>query len=218
MDELLYLKVFGLIILIFSIVVHEVSHGLGALFCGDDTAYRSGRITLNPVKHIDPLGSIIVPLLCILLPGSLLFGWAKPVPVDITRMRNPRKGLFISVFAGPASNLILAGVAALLFRGIPHVFSENSAVFQSFMSGTGVAYLLIVIVITNLSLALFNLIPVPPLDGSKILYSLLPREIGFKFADFYERYGIMLIVLVIFFSGPALGRAITALAQIFLGW
>ncbi len=194
-----------------------MAHGLGALYCGDETAYRLGRITLNPLKHIDMLGSIIVPLLCILLPGSLLFGWAKPVPVDVTRMRDPRKGLFISVFAGPASNLILAGFAALLFRGIPHFFPGNMGIMESFYNGTGIAYILIVIIITNLSLALFNLIPVPPLDGSKILYSLLPREIGLKFADFYERFGIAFIVLVIYFSGSILGGAIMYLTHLFLG-
>ncbi len=217
MDELLYIKVFGLIILIFSIVVHEMAHGLGALYFGDDTAYRQGRITLNPLKHIDMLGSIIIPILCIVLPGSLLFGWAKPVPVDPSRMRNPRKGLFVSVFAGPASNLLLAGIAAILFRSIPHVFPGNEAIIGSFYNGTGVAYILIVIVVTNLSLALFNLIPVPPLDGSKILYSLLPREMGLKFADFYERFGIAFIILVIYFAGSILGGAIRVLTQLLLG-
>jgi Zn-dependent protease len=218
MDEILFFKTFGLIILIFSIVVHEISHGLGALACGDDTAYRQGRITLNPIKHIDMLGSIIVPILCILLPGSLLFGWAKPVPVDVTRMRNPRKGLFISVFAGPASNLILAGVAALLFRGIPHVFPGNAGFLESFYGGSGLGALLVIVVLTNLSLALFNLIPVPPLDGSKILYSLLPPNAAYKFIDFYERFGVALIIVVIFYAGSILGGAIRFLAQLFLGW
>lgn len=218
MDDILLFKIFGFVILIFSIVVHEISHGLGALLCGDDTAYRRGRLTLNPIKHVDMLGSIILPIICVLLPGGILFGWAKPVPVDISRMKNPRKGLFISVFAGPASNLLLALLGGLLFRGIPQFFPHNQAFLESFYSPTsGIGAILLVIVITNLSLALFNLIPVPPLDGSKILYSLLPPEKAHKFADVYERYGLFIIIFVIFYAGSFLGPVINSLARIFLG-
>ena len=185
--------------------------------CGDETAYRLGRITLNPIKHVDIIGSIVVPLLCVILPGSLLFGWAKPVPVDTTRMRNPRKGLFISVLAGPASNIILAGVSTILFRAIPHIFPQDSQFMSNFYMEQGLGTILLVVVITNISLAIFNLIPVPPLDGSKILYSMLKPETQYKFTSFYEKYGLILTIAVIFYGGDYVAGAIVFVSRLILG-
>lgn len=178
--------IFSIAILIISVIVHEVAHGLAALWQGDPTAKYAGRLTLNPVKHIDPIGSVVVPLICAVLPGGIMFGWAKPVPVNIYNLRNPRSGEAIVAFAGPLTNIILALVFGLILK------------FYALVLPVATVNILIIIVLTNLVLAIFNLMPVPPLDGSKILFSLLPDSFS-EFKRVMDQYGMLVAIFFIFF-------------------
>jgi len=145
--------IFSIAILIMSVVIHEVAHGYAALWLGDVTAKYAGRLTLNPIKHIDPLGSVILPFIMALLPGGFIFGWAKPVPYNPYNLKNQRWGELIVAAAGPISNIIIAIFFSILIRfspviGLPYSFIEIS----------------IVVVFINLILAFFNLMPIPPLE------------------------------------------------------
>jgi len=200
------ITIFQLIVLIFSIVVHEVSHGFVAEKLGDPTARKMGRLTLNPLKHIDPFGSILLPL-ALLLPSFFIkgfngpvFGWAKPVPYNPMLLKKPRRDAALLALAGPASNFVLAIIFAILFRFV----------------GGSVGTLFALIVITNISLALFNLIPIPPLDGSKILFFLLPNNAN-KIEQFLEQYGWYILLFFIVFGTDVLSRPILGLAQLLLG-
>ncbi len=183
-------------ILLFSVVIHECAHGIAAERAGDPTARMLGRITLNPLPHIDPIGSILVPVLLILTNSTFFFAWAKPVPVNPYNFRNPRKDDIVVSFAGPLSNLILAVVFALLLlvvivfvpaaRG-PSFF--RSSYFLLFNYG----------IFINLILAFFNLIPIPPLDGSHILRNLLPPEAARKY-DRIQPYGFIILLAAIYFN------------------
>lgn len=178
------LTLFAFIILVFSVVIHEVSHGIAALWQGDPTAKLSGRLTLNPIPHIDPLGSIIIPIICALLPGGMMLGWAKPVPFNPYNLRNRKWGEAIVAFAGPLSNIIIAILLGLFIR------------FYGLAINSQLLELLAIAVLTNIVLAVFNLVPLPPLDGSKILYSLFPEKMG-RFLKLNERYGIILTLIFI---------------------
>jgi len=158
--------IFSLAVLVVSIVIHEVSHGYMAYFLGDSTAKYAGRLTLNPIKHIDLFGSIIVPFLTSLFPGGIIFGWAKPVPFNPYNLRSKKWGEALVAIAGPASNIFLALIFGLVIRYLSAVGSISPATLE----------ILVVIVLVNITLAIFNLVPVPPLDGSKIFYSLLPYK------------------------------------------
>jgi Zn-dependent protease len=191
MDLTLLLTV--LPILLMSVVVHEVAHALVAKWEGDDTAHRLGRITLNPIPHLDPVGSVIVPLLLVALPGDFIFGWAKPVPVNPRNYRDYVRGDIRVSLAGIVSNLILAVVFTLLL-----------AFLQWLGVRVGFGYLLSILsqaayfgIFINLILAVFNLIPIPPLDGSHVVYHLLPRNLRAKYREF-GRYGIGVIMLLVF--------------------
>lgn len=176
---------FHIIILILSVVIHEVAHGYAALSQGDTTAKYAGRLTLNPIKHLDPFGSVIFPgLLWIMTAGSFVFGWAKPVPYNPYNLKNHRWGELIVAAAGPLSNFAIAFVFGMLIRFAPEMGLPATFVEISFM-----------IVIVNCALALFNLIPVPPLDGSKILFALLPSHLN-HIRSFIERYSFILIIFV----------------------
>lgn len=161
--------VIGLAVLIPSVILHEITHGVVALRFGDDTAQRAGRLTLNPVPHIDPFGSVLLPALLAATGGGIL-GWAKPVPVDRSKLRRPRDhGLVVSL-AGPASNIVLAVLAALALRPL----SGGGA--ASMAAGSTVARVVTSFGVINVVLAAFNLLPVPPLDGSAVVERLLPRR------------------------------------------
>lgn len=183
--------IFSIIVLIFSIVVHEFSHGYMAYILGDNTAKHQGRLTLNPFKHLEWFGSFILPLITY-LSGGFIIGWAKPVPFNPYNLKNQRWGEALVAIAGPMSNFIIA-----LFFGQIIRFSD-SLTFLS--AGFSQSFLVIslIIVITNLFLMVFNLIPIPPLDGSKILFALFPNGL-WRIRRFLEVYGSFLIIFVIFF-------------------
>lgn len=176
------MQIFEIIILIFSVVIHEVSHGYMAERLGDPTARFAGRLTLNPIKHLDLWGSIIVPLIFVLAPGNFIFGWAKPVPYNPYNLK-VRWGEAAVAFAGPLSNIIMAVFFGLLIR-------------FGFLTGTLLLPALVIVFI-NLILAIFNLIPIPPLDGSKILFYFLPLKFQ-NFRRILEKNGFIFVLIFVF--------------------
>lgn len=186
---------------ILCITIHETSHGYVAYRLGDNTAKLQGRLTLNPIKHIDPIGLIMMAVMG--------FGWAKPVPINMRNFKNPKKGMALSALAGPVSNILLAIVVLFIYGALyPRLFAGGSAAGIVLQVVYRTAYI-------STALAVFNIIPLPPLDGSKILFSFLSDENYYKLMRF-ERYGMIVIwVLVIFdvMSGP-LSAAITAVFDV----
>jgi len=197
--------IFQILILIFSVVVHEVSHGYAALMQGDVTAKYEGRLTLNPLKHLDPFGSVILPLILSLIPGGLMFGWAKPVPYNPYNLKNKRWGEVIVAAAGPVSNLLIALVFGLLIR-----FSQSLDLGKSFIE------LSVIVVLINVVLAIFNLMPIPPLDGSKILFGLFPKQ-TLKLQAFFSKYNLIFLLVFIFFVWEYLTPVIMFVAEILTG-
>jgi len=180
--------------LLFAVSFHESAHGLVALACGDTTARDLGRISLNPLKHIDPVGSVVVPAL-LAFAGAPVFGWAKPVPVDLSRTREPRKANLLVSAAGPLSNVLLALVFAVV------VFTLRGQVREPLGDSVlGLVMLLALFsVLVNVALAVFNLLPIPPLDGFGVLESLVPRQL-YPVMMALRRYG-MLILLAVMMTG-----------------
>jgi Zn-dependent protease len=185
------ITIFSLVVLIFSVIIHELAHGCVAYSLGDPTAKYEGRLTLNPLKHLDFFGSIILPLLLFISGSPFLFGWAKPVPVNPYNFRDKKYGEIKVSIAGPASNLLVALFFGLILRFIPQDF---------IFANPGIPIALGFIVSINIWLAIFNLIPVPPLDGSWILFSLLPARFEYV-KNFLRQYGIAILVLLILFGG-----------------
>lgn len=183
--------IFLIAILIISVVIHEVAHGYAAAALGDPTAKLQGRLTLNPLAHVDPLGSIILPLILALLPGSFIFGWAKPVPYNPYNLRAGRFGPALVAIAGPLANIVIAIVFGIVVRVLGSVYAPAALSLAS------------MIVVINLMLAVFNLIPVPPLDGSKILFALLPWR--FRWVETAaSAYQLVLIVIVLLLADSIL--------------
>ncbi len=183
-------------VLLFSIVIHEVAHAWVARREGDPTAERLGRITLNPFSHLDPVGSFVVPLALYLLPGGVIFGWAKPVPVNPANYREPVAGDIRVSLAGIVSNLLLALVFTILLAVLFRVGASQDPVGTS-ATLDGLGRMLRFGILLNLVLAIFNLIPIPPLDGSHVLAHMLPASARERYREF-GRYGILLIMAVIF--------------------
>lgn len=169
---------------ILAITLHEAAHGFAALQKGDDTAKRAGRLTLNPLKHIDPFGTILLPAMLIFLKAPFLFGYAKPVPVDFQRLRNPRRDMVYVAIAGPATNLFLAFLSALLIHGVPYLQPDVRLIFNE---------MLLFSMNINVLLALFNMIPLPPLDGGRVAVGLLPDALAYPLARL-ERYGFLILI------------------------
>ncbi|MGB9577680.1 MAG: site-2 protease family protein [Halothiobacillaceae bacterium] len=175
---------------LFAITVHEAAHGYAARFFGDDTAARLGRLSLNPLRHIDPIGTVLLPIATFFLSG-FIFGWAKPVPVDARNLRNPRRDMAWVSLAGPGSNLIMAifwGLMMVLAQTLADKGLGAVAVPLALMGQAGV--------FINLLLMLLNLVPIPPLDGGRILVSLLPPPLGAQLARI-EPFGLLILILLL---------------------
>lgn len=195
MDSIL-VSIFQLTVLLFSIIIHEVSHGFMALKLGDDTAKNAGRLTLNPLKHLDPVGSVIVPLLLYISRSSILIGWAKPVPYNPNLLHKDYKhGPLKVALAGPASNLIVAAIFGLIIR-LTFSFLDPFAIM-----------LLSYIVFLNSLLAIFNLLPIPPLDGSAIITAILPRRYSLVVQNLGFNGIIIVFLFLALFSGFIFGAA-----------
>lgn len=220
------LIVFYLIILIYSVILHEISHGLIALWLGDTTAKYAGRLNLNPRHHVDPLGSVLVPLFMIFV-FQFAFGWARPVPYNPYNLRDQKWGPLFVALAGPATNLLIALVATLAARMVmlPSALKYDIAGNVVNHDWTGLAnvvagsfgaifyVLLSMIVMWNVLLAFFNLLPIPPLDGSKILYSILP--ISTRTQMLLEQFGFVILLFVILTFGSAISRFIGFMLNVF---
>lgn len=179
--------ILGFIIFIFSIILHEIAHGLAAERLGDPTARLSNRLNLNPIPHIDPVMSILVPLFLIISGSPIIFGSAKPVPIDPFNFRNPRKDMGLVGLAGPAMNLLIALILALIAR-----------LMIAFFPDPNILRLLASSALINIVLAIFNLIPIPPLDGGRVLVAILPEKSAEALASI-ENFGIMIVLFFLFF-------------------
>lgn len=169
--------------LIIAITIHEFAHAFAADRLGDPTARSQGRLSLNPLVHIDPIGTIVLPLgLTLLSGGSFAYGWGKPTPFDPYNLQNPRKDSALIAVAGPISNILLAILGAIIIRLVPHQFT----------------IFVLPLITTNISLAIFNLFPIGPLDGQKIVFGFLPRDLAYEFQSIMNRYGTLILILMIF--------------------
>jgi Zn-dependent protease len=189
--------IISLFVVLFAITVHEASHGWAALKMGDPTAFHMGRITLNPIHHIDPLGTILLPLILIIM-GAPPFGWAKPVPVNPLNLRNPRRDNLLISAAGPLSNFIVAFIAFLIIKIFmtldPSLLYGRIGGFNSLLSP--IITILYYTVLINVILAIFNLIPIPPLDGSGVLMGLISEEAAEKYEQL-RPYGFLILLVLI---------------------
>jgi len=176
---------FSIIIFFLAVVIHEYAHGATAYWLGDRTAKYAGRLTLNPLAHIDPFGTVLLPILLVISRSPVIFGWAKPVPINYWGLRNPKKDILWVGLAGPLANIILAVGLSLLLK-------------MDLAVPTFITQLILQGILINLVLAVFNLIPVPPLDGSRILISILPAGLTKQYAAI-ERYGFIILFILLYF-------------------
>ena len=190
-------------VILFSLTIHEYAHALVAYRLGDDTAKRQGRLSLNPLVHLDLLGTLLLFI--------VHFGWAKPVPVDPRNFRNPKKDMLMVALAGPVSNILTAVAAAVILKAI----FENFAVIPPGSGADVAARMLVWFMYIGIVLAVFNMIPVPPLDGSRVLYGLLPDSLAYRYAKF-ETYGIFILFAFFLFGGQFLGYFIRVPVVIFI--
>ncbi len=197
--------IFSVAILILSVVIHEVAHGYAALVLGDVTAKYAGRLTMNPLKHIDPFGSVIFPFLMAMIAPNFVFGWAKPVPYNPYNLRNKRWGELLVAIAGPISNILLAILMGIVVRFGPML--DLSSAFYELAGLT---------VIINIYLAVFNMMPIPPLDGSKVLFALFPESAD-TLRNSLERYGVFFLLIFIFFLSSILSPVVEIIARLILG-
>ena len=197
---------FYFLVIIPSAVVHEVAHGVVAYWLGDDTARRAGRLTLNPIAHIDWFGTLIMPIsLLVFTKGSFLFAYAKPVPYNPYNLKSETDELKVAL-AGPVSNILLAGVFAIFAR-----------VAFSIPSMSHISFFFALIVKANISLAIFNLVPIPPLDGSKLLYLFIPKE-NYQLRAFLNQYGMVILLFFIFFGFEIIIPIVNLIVKLLLGF
>jgi len=183
------ITIFSFIVLIFSVILHELAHGYTAFALGDPTAKYEGRLTFNPLKHLDPFGSVILPLLLVLSNVPIIIGWAKPVPVNPYNFRDQKWGEFKVALSGPGTNFAIALIFGLIIR-----------FFYEFLPANLIGFFVMVIQL-NLVLAFFNLVPIPPLDGSWILFHFLPESF-YKIKMVLQQYGTVILIIFLFFGGP----------------
>lgn len=180
--------------LLFAITLHEVAHGYVAWLCGDYTAKLSGRLTLNPLKHVDPVGTVLIPLVLIALRTGVIFGWAKPVPVDARNLHHPRRDMALVAAAGPLSNLLMAILWGLIAKlGLAAMSGGNTAI------GVPVYAMGLAGIEINIFLGVLNLIPIPPLDGSRVLSAILPPRLAYQFNQL-EPYGFYILLALLYFQ------------------
>lgn len=183
---------------LFAVTLHEAAHGWAALKLGDDTALRLGRVTFNPFRHIDPVGTVLMPIALLFMSGGrMMFGYAKPVPVNFSRLRTPRRDMALVAAAGPAANILMAVIAAALFHTLPLLPPDFAEWLQ--LNLRNALWL-------NLILCVFNLLPVPPLDGGRVAVALLPASLARRLARL-ERYGILIILGAVFIL-PMIGGTV----------
>jgi Zn-dependent protease len=213
MESLIQTIVISALPVIFAITLHEAAHGYAARYFGDPTAFLAGRITLNPLRHIDPVGTILIPAMILLFSGgSFLFGYAKPVPVDFGRLRHPKRDMLWVAAAGPGVNLLMALAWAALLKFAVTAPENLYSLPLAEMSRVGV--------MINCALMVLNLLPLPPLDGGRIAVSLLPHALAWKFAQL-ERWGFPILLLLLFtgildaIMNPLLGMAMRIIRVIF---
>lgn len=189
----IFITIFSLIVLLFSVIIHELAHGSIAYSLGDSTAKYAGRLTLNPLKHLDPFGSVMLPLLLLIATAGQgpIFGWAKPVPVNPYNFKDQKWGALKVAAAGPSSNMALALFFGLLLRFVPP---------EIFVMVPGMFLIFSFTVWINIILAIFNLLPIPPLDGSWILLRFLPDKLE-TVKNFLQQYGLFILIFFIFFGG-----------------
>jgi Zn-dependent protease len=198
--------IISLFVVLFAITIHEASHGWAALKKGDPTAFHMGRITLNPIRHIDPVGTILLPLILIVM-GAPPFGWAKPVPVNPLNLRDPRKDNLIISIAGPLSNISVAIVAFIILKLLLNLdpsFVYGRGGFSNLLSP--IIQILYLTIVINIILAIFNMIPIPPLDGSGVVMGLISEEAAEKYEQI-RPYGFFILIVLIMtgFIGRILG-------------